>query len=37
MSNAPRLCLSGRDKKEALANIREAIAAWLWAECQKKN
>jgi predicted RNase H-like HicB family nuclease len=29
-------CVSqGRDEKEALANIKEAIAAWLWAEDQK--
>jgi len=29
-------CVSqGRDEKEALANIQEAIAAWLWAEDQK--
>ena len=29
-------CFSqGRDEKEALANIREAITAWLWAEDQK--
>jgi predicted RNase H-like HicB family nuclease len=25
----------GRDEKEALANIREAITGWLWAEDQK--
>lgn len=25
----------GRDEKEALENIREAIVAWLWAEDQK--
>ena len=26
-------CVSqGRDEKEALENIREAITAWLWAE-----
>ena len=25
----------GKDEQEALANIREAIAAWLWAEDQK--
>jgi predicted RNase H-like HicB family nuclease len=25
----------GKDEKEALANIREAIAGWLWAEDQK--
>ncbi len=29
-------CLSqGKDEQEALGNIREAIAAWLWAEDQK--
>lgn len=29
-------CVSqGRDEKEALENIREAIIAWLWAEDQK--
>ncbi|MFN7017948.1 MAG: type II toxin-antitoxin system HicB family antitoxin [Fimbriimonadales bacterium] len=29
-------CVSqGRDEQEALANIREAIIAWLWAEDQK--
>ncbi|MCS6919704.1 MAG: type II toxin-antitoxin system HicB family antitoxin [Fimbriimonadales bacterium] len=29
-------CVSqGRDEQEALANIREAIVAWLWAEDQK--
>jgi len=29
-------CISqGKDKSEALANIREAIAAWFWAEEQK--
>jgi predicted RNase H-like HicB family nuclease len=28
-------CVSqGRDKKEALDNIKEAITAWLWAEGQ---
>ncbi len=25
----------GRDEQEALANIKEAIVAWLWAEDQK--
>lgn len=25
----------GRDEKEALENIKEAIVAWLWAEDQK--
>jgi predicted RNase H-like HicB family nuclease len=29
-------CVSqGRDEKEALENIREAITAWMWAEDQK--
>ena len=29
-------CVSqGRDQKEALENIKEAITAWLWAEDQK--
>jgi predicted RNase H-like HicB family nuclease len=29
-------CISqGKDEKEALANIREAITGWLWAEDQK--
>jgi predicted RNase H-like HicB family nuclease len=29
-------CVSqGKDEAEALANIREAIAGWLWAEEQK--
>lgn len=29
-------CVSqGRDEKEALENVREAIVAWLWAEDQK--
>ncbi|MCX6375100.1 MAG: type II toxin-antitoxin system HicB family antitoxin [Armatimonadetes bacterium] len=29
-------CVSqGKDEQEALANIREAIQAWLWAEDQK--
>lgn len=29
-------CVSqGRDEKEALENIKEAITAWLWAEDQK--
>ena len=29
-------CVSqGRDEQEALANVREAIAGWLWAEDQK--
>ena len=30
-------CFSqGRTEAEALANIQEAIAAWLWAEEQKR-
>jgi predicted RNase H-like HicB family nuclease len=29
-------CVSqGRDKEEALENIKEAITGWLWAEDQK--
>lgn len=29
-------CVSqGRDQREALENIKEAIVAWLWAEDQK--
>jgi predicted RNase H-like HicB family nuclease len=29
-------CVSqGRDEQEALANIKEAITAWMWAEDQK--
>jgi predicted RNase H-like HicB family nuclease len=29
-------CVSeGKDEEEALANIREAITGWLWAEDQK--
>jgi predicted RNase H-like HicB family nuclease len=29
-------CVSqGKDEKEALDNIKEAIVAWLWAEDQK--
>ncbi len=29
-------CVSqGKDEQEALANVKEAIAAWLWAEDQK--
>jgi len=29
-------CVSqGKDEKEALDNIKEAITAWLWAEKQK--
>lgn len=30
-------CVSeGSDEREALANIKEAIQAWLWAEDQKR-
>ena len=33
---ALRGCVSkGKDEKEALENIKEAITAWLWAEDQK--
>ncbi len=29
-------CVSqGRDEKEAMENIKEAITAWLWAQDQK--
>jgi predicted RNase H-like HicB family nuclease len=29
-------CVSqGRDEKEALENVKEAITAWMWAEDQK--
>lgn len=29
-------CVSqGKDEQEALGNIKEAIAAWLWAEDEK--
>lgn len=38
MAECPALpgCVSqGRDEKEALENITEAIRAWLWAEDQK--
>jgi predicted RNase H-like HicB family nuclease len=29
-------CVSqGKDEKEAMENIKEAIVAWLWAEDQK--
>jgi predicted RNase H-like HicB family nuclease len=31
-------CVSqGKNEAEALANIREAIAGWLWAEEKKAN
>ncbi len=38
VSECPALpgCVSqGKDEKEALDNIKEAITAWLWAEDQK--
>jgi predicted RNase H-like HicB family nuclease len=36
MPSSPRCCVSqGRDEKEALENIKEAITAWMWAEDQK--
>ncbi len=29
-------CISqGKDEEEAIANIREAMTAWMWAEDQK--
>ncbi len=29
-------CVSqGRDEEEAIANLREAVTAWMWAEDQK--
>lgn len=31
----PGCATQGNDEQEALANIREAIVAWLWAEDQK--
>jgi len=31
----PGCVLQGRDEKETLENVREAIIAWLWAEDQK--
>ncbi len=31
----PGCVTQGKDEQEALANVREAIAAWLWAEDQK--
>jgi predicted RNase H-like HicB family nuclease len=39
VAEAPELpgCVShGRTEAEATANVQEAIAAWLWAEDQKK-
>ncbi len=31
-------CVSqGRDEQEALANVKEAITAWLWVEDQKAS
>jgi predicted RNase H-like HicB family nuclease len=35
MPGAPGCVSQGRDEKEALENIKEAITAWLWAEDQK--
>jgi hypothetical protein len=32
MSRVVRMGLAGQDDPEAFANIKEAIAAWLWAE-----
>jgi predicted RNase H-like HicB family nuclease len=31
----PGCVTQGRDEKEALENIREAITGWMWAEDQK--
>jgi len=31
----PGCVTQGKDEREALANIKEAIMAWLWAEDQK--
>lgn len=31
----PGCVTQGKDEKEALENIKEAIIAWLWAEDQK--
>jgi len=31
----PGCVTQGKDEKEALENIKEAIQAWLWAEDQK--
>ncbi|MGO8948713.1 MAG: type II toxin-antitoxin system HicB family antitoxin [Ktedonobacterales bacterium] len=31
----PGYVSQGRDEKEALENIKEAITAWMWAEDQK--
>jgi predicted RNase H-like HicB family nuclease len=31
----PGCIYQGKDEKEALENIKEAIQAWLWAEDQK--
>jgi predicted RNase H-like HicB family nuclease len=31
----PGCASQGKDEQAALANIKEAIAAWLWAEDQK--
>lgn len=38
MAECPALpgCVShGKDEQDALANVREAISAWLWAEDHK--
>jgi predicted RNase H-like HicB family nuclease len=34
-SELPGCVSQGKDEAEALANIREAMAGWLWAEEQK--
>jgi predicted RNase H-like HicB family nuclease len=31
----PGCVTQGKDEQEALTNVKEAIAAWLWAEDQK--
>jgi predicted RNase H-like HicB family nuclease len=31
----PRCVSQGKNEQEALGNIKEAIAAWLWAEDRK--
>jgi len=35
VSALPGCVSQGKDDKEALENIKEAITAWLWAEDQK--
>lgn len=35
MSSTTGCVSQGKDEKEALDNIKEAITAWLWAEDQK--